>query len=264
MKTTSALRNAIPQEKLAYGRAELKRFINLSTIRSFFITISLFSIILILFLSINKANPPDGPIDTKPFADSKIKFEKIDDILFTNNNVTRPASTEPFIDPAIETRAGKYVPVSDELIKQNIGEIAKFSEQYAALSHIGNNKIGEIPLSQNKSETEKPIEINVREEDTIPDIFSVDKPPQLDYDELLKRIEYPAIAIRTGTQGRVTVKVLVDKYGKPQKAMVVESVSSTLNNAALKAIMESVFTPAIQNGNSVPVWVEIPVNFILK
>ncbi|MBL7993460.1 MAG: energy transducer TonB, partial [Candidatus Kapabacteria bacterium] len=46
---------------------------------------------------------------------------------------------------------------------------------------------------------------------------------------------------------------------------IVESTDSDLlNDAAIKAVMSSVFTPAIQNNQPIDCWVSIPIVFRLR
>jgi len=89
----------------------------------------------------------------------------------------------------------------------------------------------------------------------------VEKPPQV-----VKKItpKYPDMASRAGLEGTVWVKILVDKDGKPKKAVVVKSTTEIFNDAAVEAAMQFVFTPAYMNNGPVKVWVAIPFKFRLK
>jgi periplasmic protein TonB len=76
--------------------------------------------------------------------------------------------------------------------------------------------------------------------------------------------EYPEIAKRAGITGKVFVKVLVDKEGKPKKAVVIKTDSELFNDAAIAAAMKSAFTPAIQNQHPIAVWIVLPYKFQLQ
>ncbi len=77
---------------------------------------------------------------------------------------------------------------------------------------------------------------------------------------------YPDLARRAGVSGEVLLRVLVDEKGivrdvtilKPSKANV------GFEEAAKEAVMQWIFSPAIQNGEPVSVWVNIPVKFEIK
>ncbi len=75
---------------------------------------------------------------------------------------------------------------------------------------------------------------------------------------------YPEIAKRAGVEGTVYVKILVNKEGKPVKAVVIKSDSDVFNQPAVDAAMRFVFTPAIQHQAPVMVWVVVPFKFKLN
>ena len=85
------------------------------------------------------------------------------------------------------------------------------------------------------------------------------------YPELIESVkpEYPEIAKRAGITGKVFVKVLVDKNGSPKKAIVIKSDSELFNPSAVDAAMKSKFTPAINKGEAIAVWIVLPYRFSL-
>lgn len=93
-----------------------------------------------------------------------------------------------------------------------------------------------------------------------PDFVPVEKEPQI-----VKQVKpvYPELAQRAGIEGRVIVKIWVDKDGKPHKAIVLKSDAEIFNKAAVDAAMQYRFTPAIMNHGPVAVWVVIPFTFKL-
>jgi len=94
-----------------------------------------------------------------------------------------------------------------------------------------------------------------------PDFVPVEKQPAV-----INQIypKYPELAQRAGIEGRVWVKIWVDKDGKPRKAVVVKSDADIFNEPAKEAAMETRFTPAIMNKGPVAVWVVIPYTFKLN
>jgi protein TonB len=107
------------------------------------------------------------------------------------------------------------------------------------------------------------IEQKIEEPDPY-EFISVEQEPYIDIAELQRKVVYPPLAIRAGVEGKVFIRVLVGPNGKPLKSMVEQSDSELLEKAAQKAVMDSQFTPAIQNGKPVQCWVSIPVSFKLK
>ena len=84
--------------------------------------------------------------------------------------------------------------------------------------------------------------------------------------QIVKQVlpEYPELAQRVGLEGRVTVKLWVDKAGIPHQASVLTSDGEMFNQPAIDAAMQYRFTPAIMNNGPVSVWVTIPFVFKLR
>ena len=75
--------------------------------------------------------------------------------------------------------------------------------------------------------------------------------------------KYPSAAKSAGAEGTVWVKVWVGKTGKVRKALVNKTDSPLLNEAAVEAAEQWVFSPAIARNNPVEVWVSVPFKFRL-
>jgi len=76
--------------------------------------------------------------------------------------------------------------------------------------------------------------------------------------------DYPGDARRLGVEGMVVVKLLINTEGKPVKAEIASTQNEMLNDAAKKAALQWLFTPAIANGYLVSVWMNIPFRFRLN
>ena len=74
--------------------------------------------------------------------------------------------------------------------------------------------------------------------------------------------DYPEIARASGTEGQVVVQALVGKDGKVKDTRVVKSVP-VLDEAAVNAVKQWVFKPALMNNKPVAVWVAVPLRFSL-
>lgn len=104
-------------------------------------------------------------------------------------------------------------------------------------------------------------DILIEDEPGMDEFIPVEKGPQI----VKKGIPvYPDMALRAGLEGTVWVKILVDKEGKPQRAVVVKSTTEIFNDAAIAAAMDFLFTPAVMNQGPVRVWVSVPFRFTLK
>jgi len=102
-------------------------------------------------------------------------------------------------------------------------------------------------------------------------LFGEDEPPMdafIPYQTppaLVKRVEpgYPELARKAGMQGKVFIKVLIDKEGKVKKAVVLQG-PEIFHEATIAAVLQWVFKPAIQHDRPITVWMVIPVTFQLK
>lgn len=101
-------------------------------------------------------------------------------------------------------------------------------------------------------------------EKTVYQSFEVEKAPEaVNLEQVKGSMVYPPLAIEAQIEGRVMVKVLVDESGEVVKVGSVsgpeafyDEVRSKVNNLR--------FTPGLQNGKPVKVWVSVPFNFRLK
>lgn len=75
--------------------------------------------------------------------------------------------------------------------------------------------------------------------------------------------EFPELAKISGMKGKVTVYVFVDRLGNVRKWKLIKVDPSGLGfeDEVLKVIPKWKFTPAIQQGRAVGVWVAVPITF---
>lgn len=77
--------------------------------------------------------------------------------------------------------------------------------------------------------------------------------------------EYPAIAKEAGVSGLVVAHLLVGRDGRVLEVRIDEKHSVLmLDEAAVQAARQWVFTPAFANNQPVAVWVAVPFNFNLR
>jgi protein TonB len=76
-------------------------------------------------------------------------------------------------------------------------------------------------------------------------------------------IVYPEIAKRAGIEGKVYVMAYVNEKGNVTKTEVVKGIGAGCDEAAVKAIEQTRFSPGKQRGRSVKVKIMIPVIFKL-
>jgi protein TonB len=78
--------------------------------------------------------------------------------------------------------------------------------------------------------------------------------------------KYPELAQRANIEGVVWVKALVDKEGHVRNVIIVKDsgANAGFEEAAIDAAKETVWKPAISNGQPIAVWVTYKVEFKLK
>ncbi len=76
---------------------------------------------------------------------------------------------------------------------------------------------------------------------------------------------YPVRSRRLGETGQAMVRVLIDTNGRPAQVALQKSTSHpALDDEALAAVRKARFRPYIEGGVAQPVWVLIPINFVLQ
>jgi protein TonB len=163
----------------------------------------------------------------------------------TNANTPPPiAVTAPTVKPTI----GAPVPVPDAEVSPE-QTIATQTEMSSQVAPVGDGT-GEAAVEQ-----------DIIIDDGPPaDFVPVEKEPQI-----IKQVkpEYPELAMRAGLEGKVWVKIWVDKDGKPRDVVVLKSDAEIFNDPAIQAAKQFLFTPAYMNNGPVSVWVSVPFNFKL-
>lgn len=181
---------------------------------------------------------PYGEIGTPPPIDIPIQMPSSAHVAPLTNGIPVPA-------PVDQVLADQTIPTQDQLKQQSSTLINE------------NNDAGNVIIT-------KPITVDRSIEDKIPDpdiFIKAEKYPEM---VVASKPVYPEVAIRSGITGKVYVKVLVDKEGKPRKAVVIKTDSDLFNQAAIDAAMKSAFTPAIQNHQPIAVWTILPYRFQLQ
>ena len=79
-----------------------------------------------------------------------------------------------------------------------------------------------------------------------------------------EKITYPELAKRIGLEGRVYIRVFLDKKGNVVDAKIEKGIGGGCDEAALNAVKETKFYPGKQRGRPVRVQVVIPVDFRLS
>ncbi|MFB0517575.1 MAG: M56 family metallopeptidase [Candidatus Neomarinimicrobiota bacterium] len=94
-----------------------------------------------------------------------------------------------------------------------------------------------------------------------------DAPPEPvgGYIAIQENVVYPEVARKARIEGTIIVKAFVNAEGQVTKTGILEGIpDSGLNEAALDAVKQVRFTPAMQRDKPIGVWIAIPINFRLS
>ncbi len=254
---------AIPAQS-TYGAIELKEFIRRNTWRSFIITMIVVILLLIIniVMALTKSN-----IDNTVGPPIVSKFDLIQAPQEDNSDmeeVAPPPDAQQIVNYGMEARAGTPVPIPDADITQDLAEFADVKDIERALHETGTVDISQAPEFNIEDLKQDRIVAPVEEIPDSKQFIAVEKEPDFDLADLQKRVVYPDLARKAGIEGRVIIRVFVDKTGKPLKTEVQMTDSDMLNKAAIDAIMKTTFTPGIQNKQPIGCWISIPVVFRLR
>jgi protein TonB len=152
--------------------------------------------------------------------------------------------------PVSKPTVGAPVPVPDAEVspEQTIATQTEMSQVAA-------------PISEGTGDGGFAVEQDIEIDDGPPaDFVPYEKEPML-----VKKVDpkYPDLALRAGLEGKVIVKIWVDKEGKVRDVVILKSDAEIFNEPSIDAAKQFVFTPAYMNNGPVAVWVSFPFRFKL-
>ena len=227
--TTSATSIEMPAPT-NYGAVELKVFIRKNTIKAFIIsTVALVLLLLIYWVTGVLSKETEAVKFTAPI--SKIQLDVAPQQEEAEDDLPPPPPTQQIIDYATVARAGTPVPIPDSEIKEDLKEFASVDQLDKSLAAKEGQIVdfGDLPKDLDLGSK---IDVQKEELPDIDDFIPVEKEPGVDLAELQRKIVYPEVARRANIEGKVVVRVLVGKNGKPIKVVVQQSDSQMLDAAA--------------------------------
>ncbi|HTY01349.1 MAG TPA: TonB family protein [Bacteroidota bacterium] len=238
---TATVRKSAPQ----YGAAELKTFYQKYWSIGFGIAVAIHFVLIgsyYVAALLREEEPPTV----------QVRIMKLSELgpppSIANANTPPPIQVSA---PQAKPTIGAPVPVPDAEVAadQTIATQQEMSNQVAPVSEATGNE----PVQ---------VQQDIKIEDDAPpaDFVPVEKEPVV-----VKKVEpkYPELAMRAGLEGKVWVKIWVDKEGKPKQVVVLKSDAEIFNEPAIEAAKQFLFTPAYMNNGPVSVWVSVPFKFKL-
>jgi protein TonB len=164
-----------------------------------------------------------------------------------NANTPPPIAVQA---PVAKPTVGAPVPVPDAEVSPE-QTMATQQEMSQAVAPVGEGAGDGVAVQQ---------DIKIDEDAPPADFVAVEKEPIP-----VKKVEpkYPELAMRAGLEGKVWVKIWVDKEGKAKQVVVLKSDAEIFNEPSVEAAKQWVFTPAYMNNGPVSVWVSVPFKFKL-
>lgn len=251
-----------------YGAPELKRGYQVFTLKGFIIAVT-FHIaaiaIYMLVVYVNESKAKDIPVGKDrpvivdiytttppPVNEEEIPPVKTEEVVKQTKDLAalepKPVKTEDADNIRLKTQ--------DEL--NNItSTVGREGDSLIASNNGTDIKITDIKIEDKIKDEIKPPKETYKE-------FEVEHAPVCTNLEIVKRqLKYPELAIETGIEGRVTVKVLVGEDGSVIKVGSVSG-NEIFHEEVKDKARDLQFTPGLQNNNAVKVWVSVPFNFKLK
>ncbi|MBZ0204263.1 MAG: TonB family protein [Ignavibacteria bacterium] len=182
-----------------------------------------------------------------------------------------PPKLEEITQPAKDLEALTPEPVAKERADvQTIKTQQQLEDIKTPVSSTGDTGTfsfsGPVRIEEKKIEekiTKKEI-VTEEKEKTVYQSFEVEKAPEcVNLEQIRGSMVYPPIAIEAQIEGKVTVKVLVNVDGSVVKIGSVNGPDVFRDEVTQKS-MKLQFTPGLQNGKPVKVWVSVPFHFRLK
>jgi protein TonB len=245
MAQTIAAAGAVPQGR--YGGIELKKNYQKYWMVAFSIATAIHVGLVGSYYLVQLLTQEEEPV-------RMVRMVKYSDLgpppSMTSANTPPPISVSA---PTAKPTVGAPVPVPDAEVspEQTIATQTEMSQQAAPVSEGLGDDAGGVQIEQ---------DIRIDEDAPPADFVPVEKEPAV-----IKKVEpkYPDLAMRAGLEGKVWVKIWVDKEGKPKQAVVLKSDAEIFNQPAVDAAMQFLFTPAYMNNGPVAVWVSVPFRFKL-
>jgi protein TonB len=243
----TATAQAVPPGASQYGAVELKRIYQRNWLVGFLIAVGIHFSIVGSYYAVGLMQAEEPPM-------VQVRLVKYSDLgpppSITAANTPPPISVSA---PTAKPTVGAPVPVPDAEVsaEQTIMTQSEMSQQVAPMIE-GSGEGGGVSIEQ---------DIKIDEDAPPADFVPVEKEPVV-----VKKVEpkYPELAMRAGLEGKVWVKIWVDKEGKARQVIVLKSDAEIFNEPSVEAAKQFVFTPAYMNNGPVAVWVSVPFKFTLK
>ena len=103
----------------------------------------------------------------------------------------------------------------------------------------------------------------VRGNDCLPNHGTKIAPVPLNAKEIRLTIQYPAGLRQKGVQGTVKTRILVDKTGRVERVVILESPHTEMTLECVLKLKKLIFVPGQEDGEAILCWVDFQIDFKL-
>jgi protein TonB len=259
------------QETREYGAPELKKNYLKNFRRGLEIAVIIHIVIVSSYLLVSYINKLNADDNVKPVFNVHIIDVELDAPPPAEDNKTEIPKTDEIVKPVKDLGALEPIPVSqdkaEELTIKTQDElnniVGQISHEGDSVRYVVNNN-GNVNLNIDNIIKDKDNNIEKNDPPRNFESFEVEKAPEcVNLGMVRSSMEFPPLAIEIGLEGRVTVKVLVGTNGQVVKTGNMTGPDIFYDEVRDKA-KNLEFTPGLQNGKPVNVWVTVPFSFKLK
>ena len=130
-------------------------------------------------------------------------------------------------------------------------------EEYEEIAFASSDEVDMPVIGPAYAFSENEVEYDI--DDFVPEAA----PPSYDRQELMELIKYPELARENGIEGTVMLGVKIDKDGTPLQVIVRHSTNKIFEAPAKEAAGKLTYTPAVQNGHPIQMWLTFRIEFEL-
>ncbi|MBK9250024.1 MAG: energy transducer TonB [Ignavibacteria bacterium] len=226
----------------SYGAFEMKEFIGKSTVRSFALTMALVALVPMVYIAVSASVTPPSIVVLPGVPTTTVILPQPEAQTPPPSPITK--QIPPDVD-GIPTKIDNNVEVPENV---DVPEVVEIGQGDGINSP--NNPNTPSNLSQNSGPETPATTMNQLPTDDEEVYTDVDQEPVLNYNQLRQNLQYPEIALRMGREGSVLLRVVVGIDGKPVVGKV--------------RVVESSFSPAIQNNHPIEMAVMVPIRFYIR
>lgn len=253
----------------AYGAYQIRKNQDRILERAALVTFMLFISLTALPKMIDWISPKEAV-----FTVTEVEFPPLEDVLPLDEDIEKPEEltvkeAEMPKQPDInQTRFVQVTPSPDADPDATIADVAQLDTTAIGKFDNKGSGGGEITIDDKNPFDGGGGGLPELPKDTVPDyraFVPLDKEPQpVNLDELRKMIGYPKLALEAEIEGKVNLRVFVDKNGVYQKHVVTNVAHKLLVDAVVSKIHHLRMTPGVQGNKAIPVWVTVPFEFKLQ